>query len=50
MNLHMIGEMLGKTVEELGDLPVSSYYKWVAYVNEKQRRERSAARRAQRGR
>ena len=35
MNLHHVGALLGKTVEELGDLPVSSYHRWVVYLHKK---------------
>ncbi len=39
MNLHHIGALLGKTVDELGDLPVSHYYRWVVFIHQKIRLE-----------
>ena len=40
MNLHHIASHLGKTVDELGDLPVPHYFRWVAYLKNRERMSR----------
>lgn len=41
----MIAETLGKTLDELNDMTPEEYLEWLAFIREKNRRQKAAERR-----